>query len=204
MPRLARHLGTGVTSLYWYYKSKDDLLSALSAEAFRVFYERIPDVSDLAWDEMLRQFFTHFRRILLEDTLLCDLVIIKLHYMDERSFALTWSRVEGILAKLRDAGFAPEATLRAYKVLSVYARGAIFVEKARIAEGMPDGFMTTSHQARPDPAVLPLISQQYRPEDESSVEADYAFGLDTIIEGLTANRRAQTTPKKAPVRRART
>ena len=35
MPQLARHLDVGVTSIYWYFRRKDDLLDAMTEQALR-------------------------------------------------------------------------------------------------------------------------------------------------------------------------
>ncbi|HEX3516210.1 MAG TPA: TetR/AcrR family transcriptional regulator C-terminal domain-containing protein [Trebonia sp.] len=184
MPRLAEHLGVGVTSLYWYYKSKDELLDAMSVTAFKAFYERIPRLRDGSWEDILRDYFTNFRRALLADDLLCDLVIIRVHFMGDRSYALSWSRIEEILRSLVDAGFSEEAAINMYSALSIYTRGAIFIERSRIAAGMPDGFMTTGHNERPDPVTMPLLSKRYQLSTEQTVEAEFTFGLNSLIDGF--------------------
>jgi AcrR family transcriptional regulator len=184
MPRLAEHLGVGVTSLYWYYKSKDELLDAMSVTAFKTFYERIPRLRDGSWEDILRDYFTNFRRALLADDLLCDLVIIRVHFMGDRSYALSWSRIEEILRSLVDAGFSEEAAINMYSALSIYTRGAIFIERSRIAAGMPDGFMTTGHNERPDPVTMPLLSKRYQLSTEQTVEAEFTFGLNGLIDGF--------------------
>ncbi|WP_211669297.1 helix-turn-helix domain-containing protein, partial [Mycobacterium tuberculosis] len=33
MPLLGKHLGVGVTSIYWYFRKKDDLLNAMTDRA---------------------------------------------------------------------------------------------------------------------------------------------------------------------------
>lgn len=35
MPLLGKHLGVGVTSIYWYFRKKDDLLNAMADRALR-------------------------------------------------------------------------------------------------------------------------------------------------------------------------
>jgi len=57
MPRLARHLGVGVTSIYWYFRSKEELLDALTEQAVRRFEELMPEFGGCSWDEHLRQYF---------------------------------------------------------------------------------------------------------------------------------------------------
>ena len=56
MPRLARHLRVGVTSLYWYFRSKDELMSALTEEAADRLYQMLPDYRERPWDEHLHRY----------------------------------------------------------------------------------------------------------------------------------------------------
>src|SRR5205823_14218947 len=51
MPNLARHLGAGVMSLYWYFHSKDELLAAMAERTMREIYARLPAVGDGPWDK---------------------------------------------------------------------------------------------------------------------------------------------------------
>ena len=37
MPLLGKHLGVGVTSIYWYFRKKDDLLNAMTDRALRTY-----------------------------------------------------------------------------------------------------------------------------------------------------------------------
>ena len=42
MPQLAKHLGVGVTSIYWYFRRKDDLLDAMTDRALERFEFTVP------------------------------------------------------------------------------------------------------------------------------------------------------------------
>jgi AcrR family transcriptional regulator len=42
MPVLARELGSGVTSIYWYCRSKDELVVALAERVEQQLYARLP------------------------------------------------------------------------------------------------------------------------------------------------------------------
>lgn len=42
MPLLGKHLGVGVTSIYWYFRKKDDLLNAMTDRALREFVVATP------------------------------------------------------------------------------------------------------------------------------------------------------------------
>src|SRR5688500_15655618 len=61
MPILARHLKAGVTSIYWYFRSKDELVMAIAERVAEDMYGRLPPVGDGPWDEELVRYFTAFR-----------------------------------------------------------------------------------------------------------------------------------------------
>jgi AcrR family transcriptional regulator len=61
MPLLAKELGSGVTSIYWYFRSKDDLLEALTAEVLRDMHRQLPPVGDGPWEDELLAYFVAFR-----------------------------------------------------------------------------------------------------------------------------------------------
>jgi AcrR family transcriptional regulator len=60
MPILARHLGAGVMSLYWYFHSKDELLAAMAEHAIREVYGRLSPPGDGPWDEEMLRLTTEF------------------------------------------------------------------------------------------------------------------------------------------------
>ncbi|WP_462187175.1 TetR/AcrR family transcriptional regulator [Frankia sp. CcWB2] len=60
MPRLAAYPDVGVTSIYWYFKSKRELLDAMAEEALVSFYESMPPLRGDDWEDMLREFFKNF------------------------------------------------------------------------------------------------------------------------------------------------
>ena len=54
MPLLAKHLDVGVTSIYWYFRRKDDLLNAMSDRALERFEFTAPSIDASNWRESLR------------------------------------------------------------------------------------------------------------------------------------------------------
>ena len=47
MPLLGKHLGVGVTSIYWYFRKKDDLLNAMTDRALRQYVEVLAGRADV-------------------------------------------------------------------------------------------------------------------------------------------------------------
>jgi AcrR family transcriptional regulator len=200
MPRLAQHLDVGVTSIYWYFKSKEELLDALTAEAFHRFYGRMPQIEGRKWDDVLREFFTNFRSILREDEVLCDLCIMRTgHYTDD-TIQITWSRIEEILEVLVAAGFSDESATHAYFSLSVYTRGSLFIERSLRAGGINPGAALNPRVQLA--AAMPVMSHEVARYNWYMVsDDDFHFGLETILSGLrtllAADRKAaRSTAKK--------
>ena len=54
MPLLGKHLGVGVTSIYWYFRKKDDLLNAMTDRALSKYVFATPYVEASDWRETLR------------------------------------------------------------------------------------------------------------------------------------------------------
>jgi AcrR family transcriptional regulator len=181
MPRLAQHLNVGATSIYWYFKSKDDLLDALTEEAFRRFYAQMPPLAGRRWDDMLREFFTNFRSILRNDDALCDLTIMRFGRYTDASVLLTWSRIEEILEVLVDAGFSADSATYAYFTLSIYTRGSLSIERGLRAADTPIAPGRRAELA----AKMPIISSEVVTHTWQMVsDDDFAFGIENNLRGL--------------------
>ena len=55
MPLLAKHLDVGVTSIYWYFRKKDDLLNAMTDRALGQYDFATPFVEGQDWQDSLRK-----------------------------------------------------------------------------------------------------------------------------------------------------
>lgn len=183
MPRLAQHLGVGVTSIYWYFKSKAELLDSLTEEAFKRFYAQMPPLEGRKWDDVLREFFTNFRSILRNDDVLCDLTVMRGGHYTDKTIMLTWGRIEEVLEVLVEAGFSTESATYAYFTLSVYTRGSLFVERnLRANEDLSD---VSSHPRAQLAAKMPVISTQAAKHSWYMVsDDDFDFGIENNLRGL--------------------
>src|ERR1700712_1034278 len=61
MPALSRELGAGVTSIYWYFRSKEELLIALAERVTAALFARLPEVTTGPWDCVLEDYFDALR-----------------------------------------------------------------------------------------------------------------------------------------------
>lgn len=195
MPRLAQHLGVGVTSIYWYFRSKEDLLATMTSAALERFYQSLPDLSGLPWDEHLTAFFRELRRILRADPVLCDLTLMRVNNFTPENARSTWAPIEGVLRCMVDAGFSTDVAAEAYFALSVYTRGSVMIERLYLAT---DG---DAHRPNPhlglerdpaDQARYPILAEQVAKRSFSTVgDADFEFGLTNAVDGLRAKLRRQ-------------
>jgi AcrR family transcriptional regulator len=54
MPLLARHLDVGVTSIYWYFRKKNELLDAMTDRALAQYEFTVPFIDASNWRASLR------------------------------------------------------------------------------------------------------------------------------------------------------
>lgn len=64
MPVLADQLKSGVTSIYWYFRSKDALIDALTQRVMSDVHQQLPPVGDGPWEEELFRYFESFHELL--------------------------------------------------------------------------------------------------------------------------------------------
>jgi AcrR family transcriptional regulator len=163
MPQLAASLNVGVTSIYWYFKSKRELLDAMTEEALSSFYESMPPLRGQDWQDMLREFFVSFYTLLAADPLKCDLIVRRIGGQDDDEMR-TWTRAEELLAALMDAGFPPSLARHAFFTLSIYTQGFLLVERTgRVATAIS-------------------VPSADIPDDQ--LPEDFEFGISNIIAGL--------------------
>jgi AcrR family transcriptional regulator len=184
MPRLAHSLDVGVTSIYWYFRSKDELLETMRERAVSKFYGDLHVDPDLDWDEYLRSYFRQTRRILRQDRLLCDLIVMRPQNVSPVATRIALQSIDSVLTKLRAAGFSDEQASSTYNSLSVYTRGALALERGWQSSSPPDetasavGLLTVEGMQSP---VALVRSTLHAPCDE-----DFEFGLDNMLRGLRA------------------
>jgi AcrR family transcriptional regulator len=201
MPRLARHLDVGVTSLYWYFRSKDELLAALTEEAADRLYDLIPDYRGRPWDEHLRLYFRGFRQVFRDNPAICDLIVLRapLQARSPEAMHRFFALLEREISALVRAGFPLRDAVDAYMTLSVYTRGCVLNERLFIAaeEQMDDsGYQTP----RPDmdPVGLPVMAaaaEYFTPS--FATDEKFEAGIGFIIEGLRV-RLAQLNTEAPP------
>ncbi|MEW6471504.1 MAG: TetR/AcrR family transcriptional regulator [Actinomycetota bacterium] len=207
MPALARELRAGVTSIYWYFRSKDDLLVALAERVVQEVYSRMPPVGDGPWDEELVRYFSAFRRELRRMPVFLQLFSMRPRFIATRPhvFETLSRRLEdevGVFVKL---GLPPVEAARLYTACSVYTRGFVMLEhgyESELAAGDPAVLTNVVGDAvnRLDPAHYPVLSQLPDFAPFTLDDEQFAGGLQLLIAGIRSTAEA-VAARPAPRRK---
>ncbi len=199
MPDVAKRLGVKVTSVYWYFRTRDDLVLALADRATREFYEGLDYDGDLEGDDrVLEHFFLYWRR-LRANRLWREVFIHSVRRTIGRS-AEVQARANRVwslgVSRIVDAGLTPPEALRAYTVLSAYTRGYVLVQQFQDEEGVG---------ADPEPgeevlAFLRVHGLTTPPDPEQTFE----LGLRALWAGLSASVEARHPRESVPIAAHRT
>jgi AcrR family transcriptional regulator len=202
MPALAEHLGVGVTSIYWYFRKKDDLLNAMTDVAVDTYIREMPPLpDDLPWQEVLYNHFGNSRDVHRNDQILSDLLFIRTstytRYATQRVFEVE----EAIIARLVDAGFTPENALMVFNAASIYMRGMIIHDRILRLSNTPT--LDDRQRRMIDWSTMPLLDSLIdRHPLAGTTDEDFAFGMARLISGFEALLREQDT--NSPGRRPAT
>src|SRR6201988_60484 len=128
MPLLGKHLGVGVTSIYWYFRKKDDLLNAMTDRALSKYVFATPYVEASDWRETLRNHARSMRKTFMGNPILCDLILIR-GALSPRAARLGGPEIEKAIANLVEAGLSPEDAFDTYSAVSLHVRGSVVLER---------------------------------------------------------------------------
>ena len=216
MPVLGKHLGVGVTSIYWYFRKKDELLNAMTDRALSKYVFATPYVEASDWRETLGNHARLMRKTFLGNPILCDLILIR-GALSPKAARLGAQEMERAIANLVAAGLSPEDAFDTYSAVSIHVRGSVVLhrryEKNQSAES---GSRAIDDAVAIDPETTPLIVQvtgkghRFGAPDETNFE----YGLDCILdhasrlidEGSKPGKSAPSRQRKAaksPVQRGR-
>ncbi len=178
MRRLAEDLGVGVMSLYYYFPSKDGLLSAMLDV---VFGEMELPASGRDWQAAIRSTAVSARDVLLSHPWACQLLMSPTAPSPAR---LRW--MNAVLGRLREAGFSAEMTHHAYHAVDSHVVGFVLwvLPYLSIAEQEPDVAQRLLEQV--PLAELPHLAEhiEQHTADRPGDVSEFEFGLDLILDGL--------------------
>ncbi|MGW4101181.1 MULTISPECIES: TetR/AcrR family transcriptional regulator [unclassified Mycobacterium] len=204
MPLLGKHLGVGVTSIYWYFRKKDDLLNAMTDRALREFVVATPYVEAKDWRESLANHARTMRKAFMGNPILCDLILIR-SALSPRAARLGVQEMETAISGLVEAGLSVEDAFDTYSAVSVHVRGSVVLhrlyEKNRANDNAPGDYEETMVI---DPEVTPLLAQVTSEGHRigAADEKNFEYGLECILDHAAQRIAANAgKTKKTPARR---
>jgi AcrR family transcriptional regulator len=137
MPVLAKHLNIGVTSIYWYFRRKDDLLDAMTDRALERFEFTVPTIDASNWRVSLRDHACTMRKHFRDNPILCDLVLIRSQFGGS-AVRGALQKIEQPVGALIEAGLDAGQAIAVYGAISVHTRGSAVLERIQDkTEGFP-------------------------------------------------------------------
>src|SRR6201996_6244421 len=207
MPLLGKHLGVGVTSIYWYFRKKDDLLNAMTDRALSKYVFETPYVEAADWRETLRNHARSMRKTFMGNPILCDLILIR-SALSPRAAKVGVQEIEKAIAGLVEAGLSPEQAFDTYSAMSVHVRGSVVLarlhEKNEVSE---NGGRTIEDAMVIDAEATPLLARMTAKGHHIGAPDDnnFEYGLDCILDNASrlidqgsksAGRQRKSTPRK--------
>jgi AcrR family transcriptional regulator len=186
MPALAEHLGVGVTSIYWYFRKKEDLLNAMTDVAVDEYIRALPPLpEDRPWQDVVAEYFRVARDAHREDQILSDLLLIRTstytRYATRRLFGVE----ESVIRRLVSAGFTTENAFRIFNAASVYTRGMIIHDRILRLSDTPT--LDDRQRRIADWSEMPLLGSLVdRYPLAGTTDEDFAFGMARLITGFEA------------------
>ncbi|MGV9676001.1 TetR/AcrR family transcriptional regulator [Nocardia sp. NPDC003482] len=189
MPMLGKHLDVGVTSIYWYFRKKDDLLEAMTERALAryesaVFGHAAPEDAD--WRAALRAHAHAVRKVFADNPILCDLLLVRAAVSPGAVHAGA-ATADRAVADLVAAGLPRRDALDTYAAIRLHVHGSVVLRRLFDKN---DG----------DPATAPALGV---PDDRT-----FEYGLNCILDHAarqldTGRAPTRKTPaKKATAKRA--
>jgi AcrR family transcriptional regulator len=175
MPLLARHLGVGVTSIYWYFRKKEELMDAMTDRATKQYHFVTPFVGDETWQDGLRNHFRKMRRVFGENPVLCDLILMRSGELSPEATHATIEKLETVVGTMVEAGFSSEDAFDVYLALSVHTRGSSILDHLN-TNNVGEGNMRPTGVTTEQPLLLELQAKGH-----TIAGLNFEFTLEAII-----------------------
>ena len=177
MPMLARHMGVPITSIYWHFRRKEDLLDAMTDRATKQYHFNMPFIGVETWQEGLRRHFLAMRRVFREKPVLCDLILMRTGELSAETMQECLNNLEAAIGTLVAAGFTPDTAVDLYMTLSLHTRGVAVLEHLDTATTPQD--ISRIPGAKRTPLLHDLAIQGHLPTSPSDMT--FALTVDAII-----------------------
>ena len=193
MRRLASELGVEAMSLYYYVKSKDDILEGIVDLALS---EVEPPSGGSDWKSAVRESAISYHDTLRRHRWVTsvptsgDASVAQLQYMD------------ALLKRLREAGLSPELTHHAYHALDSHVVGsALWLARVPPKEELDTLAKDVLRQLPVDTYPDLVLHIQQHLSRAAGAMKFFEFGLDLILEGI--ERRRDASPAASAPRGSR-
>jgi AcrR family transcriptional regulator len=187
MPTLARHLDCGVTSIYWYFHSKDELLAALTEQVMRDLHRQLPPAGDGPWSAELIAYFTAYRDLMESLTAYREVVLYAPAFVLRAALTpAQLRRLDTGVGLLRRAGLPLQDAASVYNVCLNYTRSFVAFEHGTLAAAadLPGASRSARAEAL-SAADYPTLS--LLPDIEPLLgldESGFRLGLELLVEGI--------------------
>ena len=185
MPLLGKHLGVGVTSIYWYFRKKDDLLNAMTDRALTPVRVRHP----VRRGQRLARDAAQPRPHDAEDVH-GQPDSVRPHPdpvgAEPAGRQIGVQEVEKAIAGLVEAGLSAEDAFDTYSAVSVHVRGSVVLQRLyeKNQRRRRTGHALRGHDGRSTPRRHPLLAQVTGEGHHIGAADDnnFEYGLDCILD----------------------
>ncbi|MFC8527166.1 TetR/AcrR family transcriptional regulator [Nocardia sp. NPDC057227] len=206
MPLISRHLDVGVTSIYWYFRKKDDLLNAMTDRALSQYAFAAAFVEADDWRETLRNHARTMRATFLGNPILCDLILIR-SALSRDAARLGAQGIERAIASLVKAGFSVDDAFDLYSTINLHVRGSVVLQRLNDKNKELDSEATAYYDDLAiAPDTTPLLAEAMAKGLRSGAPDDrnFEYGLECILDHagrvITATPAAQTRARRTPAK----
>ncbi|WP_030519373.1 TetR/AcrR family transcriptional regulator [Nocardia rhamnosiphila] len=187
MPMLGKHLDVGVTSIYWYFRKKDDLLNAMTDRALSRHVFDTPFIDPAHWRDSLTHHARTMRYAFLGNPILCDLVLIR-SSLSPPAARLGARGMERAVAALVQAGLTVDQAFDTYSAVNLHIRGSVVLQRLYDKNSeLGDSARAYYEEIRIDPEKTPLLSQAMSKGRKSGApdEHNFEYGLRCILDHVS-------------------
>jgi AcrR family transcriptional regulator len=164
MPQLARHLDVGVTSIYWYFRRKDELLDAMTERVLIDYDMSVLSIEAGTWRESLRAHAHRMREMFTTNPIVCDLILIRgTRGIPAARTAL--EKIEQPVAALVTAGLTARQAFDTYTAISVLVRSSAVLQRLQSRTDevqFPREYWEQVIDAESMPLIASIPGQGYR------------------------------------------
>ena len=175
MPALAKHLNVPVTSIYWHFRKKEQLLDAMTERAIQQYHFTNPFLGGGTWQNALRKHFREMRSVFRENMVLCELILMRTGELSPKATHASVDNFENVIRTMVDAGFKPDDALSVYLALSSHSRGTSMIEHLNATQ-RGGGIRRATGVTSQHPLLYEL---EYKGHSIDGLE--FEFTLDAII-----------------------